>query len=118
MGEIGILLVTLFAAALAAISQYFMKKHVHKFPFHIKGALSLLKNRGVLMAACLYLISAFVYLYALSSGELDFVYPIFASTFVFVLVISAFKLKERMGVKRILGILFVVLGILIIALTY
>ncbi len=117
-GEVEIIALTLVAAALAATSQYFMKKYVHKFQFDIKGALTLLKNRGILVSIGLYFFSAVFYLLALNSGELDFVYPIFASTFIFVLIISAVMFREHIGKKRLLGVLLVVFGIVIIAMTY
>ena len=59
-----------------------------------------------------------IYLYALHSApEISFVYPIFASTFVFVLLISIFSLKEKAGIYRIAGIALIVLGIAVVSLT-
>ncbi len=118
LGELDIILLTLIAAAIAAISQYIMKRSVHKFTLSIDGGISLLKNKGLLVGIGVYLSSLVFYLTALSSGELSFVYPTFASTFVFVFLIARFKLGEGIGLKRGLGLMLIVLGIIIVAMTY
>lgn len=118
LGELDIILLTLIAAAIAAISQYIMKRSVHKFTLSIDGGISLLKNKGLLVGIGVYLSSLVFYLTSLSSGELSFVYPTFASTFVFVFLIARFKLGEGIGLKRGLGLMLIVLGIIIVAMTY
>ncbi|MEM0201051.1 MAG: hypothetical protein QXD23_01465 [Candidatus Micrarchaeaceae archaeon] len=118
LNEFEVIGLTLFAAAIAATSQYLMKKSIHKFNISIKGIFSLLKNKFLLVSIFVYLISLVFYLIALSSGELSFVYPTFASTFIFVFIIAKLKLNETMTLHRSIGLILIVLGIFIVAMTY
>lgn len=117
-GELLIIAIVLASAFLAAAAQYLFKKHITRFSPDMKGVLSLARNRGMLAGAAIYAISLAIYLDALRLGELSFVYPAFASVFVFVLLISRFKLREKIGLGRIIGVALVVAGIAVVALTY
>ena len=64
-----------------------------------------------------YFVSLVIYLYALSNAQLSIVYPTFASTFIFVTLLSVVALKEKVTGKRAAGILMVFFGIVIIALS-
>ena len=116
--EVIIIGLTLVAAAIAAVSQYIMKNAVHKFTFNIKGWISLFKNKMLIVGIGIYLFSLIFYLAALSSGELSFVYPTFASTFIFVFLIAKFKLNESITIKRGAGLMLIIIGIILVALTY
>jgi uncharacterized membrane protein len=118
LNELSIIGITLIAAIVAAGAQYLFKRSVPKFDLGKRGIKALLFNRGIWAGVVIYLISLVIYLKALGSGQLSFVYPTFASTFVFVTLISHFALKEEMSMKRIAGIAMIVMGIAIVALTY
>lgn len=115
---IAIVLTTLIAAALAAYAQYLFKKNVPSFSISVQEIFKLTRNRRLMMGFVLYALSLLIYLVALSSGELSFVYPIFSSTFIFVFLISGFVLKEKINKVRIAGLVLIILGIIIISLTY
>ncbi len=108
---------TVLAAAVVAFAQYLFKKGVPKFSASIGGVMSLLGNRLVVAGALTYMAGLGVYLVALGSGQLSFVYPAFSSTFIFVILISHFKLNERIGYLRIGGVALIIIGIIVIALT-
>lgn len=118
LSELYIILFTLIAAAVAAASQYLLKNSIRKFRLSVSGIYGLIANRGVMAGIALYLLSSVFYLVALDSGELSFVYSIFSSTFVFVLLLSYFGLRERITAPRIAGTALVIIGIIIIAMTY
>lgn len=118
LGESAIIAITLASAVIAAAAQYFYKKSIKKFEFNSKGLKILISNRGIWIGGILYIVSLVVYLKALSSGALSFVYPTFASTFVFVAFISHFALKEKISRMRVLGLTLIVLGVVLVALTY
>lgn len=118
LNELEILVASFISAGLVGVSQYLMKKHIGKLKPSLKGIVSLLHNKGVLIGLATLFCGALFYLLALSSGDLDFVYPISESAFIFVLIISAVMFKERISKKRILGVLLILLGITIIALTF
>ncbi len=115
---VAIVLTTLLAAALAAYAQYLFKKNVPSFKINIREILRLARNWQLLLGLAIYSLSLIIYLVALGSGELSFVYPIFSSTFIFVFLISAFVLKEKINKVRIAGLAMIILGIIIVSLTY
>ncbi len=118
MGALAIIVMTVLAALLAAIAQYLFKKTLPRFRFHTKEIISLLRYRTLLLGLLVYFISLGIYLVALYYGQLSFVYPIFASSFAFVLLFSKYLLNERIGTARIVGVALVVIGITAIAFTY
>ena len=118
MNEAILVIIVLVAALLAAIAQYIFKKGMHRFDANLKGLLSLIKNKYVILGLFVYAVSLVIYLYALSTSALSFVYPTFASVFIFVLLFSRFKLKEQISFHRALGVAIVIVGIAIVALTY
>jgi uncharacterized membrane protein len=118
LNEIEVIGFTLIAAAIAATSQYLMKKSIHKFSIDLKGIFSLFKNKFLIISIFVYLISLVFYLIALSSGELSFVYPTFATTFLFVFIIAKLKLNEPITLYRGIGITLIVIGVIIVAMTY
>ena len=106
-----VIFLTLVAAALVAYAQYVFKKTIPKFKFSAKGVMELATNRGFVIGALIYAVGLVFYLLALGSDQLSFVYPAFSSTFIFVMLISHFKLKERIGYARLAGMLLIILGI-------
>lgn len=119
LGELEIIAITLSAAAISAAAQYVFKRNVGEFEFSSKHVLGILANRQMLLGLGMYAVSFVLYIYALHAApELSFVYSIFASTFVFVLLISKYALNERINAFRAAGMLLIVLGITLVALTY
>lgn len=118
LGEIQIIGITLVAAVIAAVAQYTFKRSVPKFSLSLSGIMELLKQKGIWLGLALYFGSLVVYLKALDSGQLSFVYPTFASSFIFIALISHVKLKEKLSAKRISGICLIVIGIVLVAMTY
>lgn len=118
LSELEVIGITLLAAVIAASAQYVFKRSVPSFDFKKEGVRSLVLNRGIWAGGLIYLVGLVVYLKALGSGQLSFVYPTFASTFIFITLISHFLLKEELSAKRIAGIAIVIIGIVIVALTY
>lgn len=119
LGELAVITITLVSAAMAAMAQYFFKGHIRKFQIRLSEIMELAKNRHIIAGVVIYVLSLIVYVYGLSKAPtISFVYPIFSSSFIFVLLISKYALKEKVGWVRIAGILLIVLGISAIALTY
>lgn len=110
-----IVVFTIIAAAIVAYAQYIFKKAVPKFKFNIQGLVGLLRNRQIIVGAIIYAVGLVFYLLALSSGSLSFIYPAFSSTFIFVILISHFKLKEKITPTRVGGIALIILGIALVS---
>ena len=113
-----LIVVTFIAAFFAALAQYFFKGAMPQFRFRLKELLGLFRNRGILYGIAVYFMGLGFYLYALRSGQLSFVYPVFSVTFIFVALISMSKFGERIGVRRIAGFALIIIGIAVIAVTY
>lgn len=113
-----IISITLIAALLVAYAQYLFKRNIGDFNVQKSHFVRLLKNKKMIFGVMLYVVSLLIYLVALHYGQLSFVYPTFASSFIFIALISKYVLKEEMNLKRIAGILLIVLGIIMVALTF
>ena len=111
-----VILLTLVAALVSSLAQLMFKKSVKKID-SIAHVFGLLRNGGVLLGLLLYGIGFILYIYALSGGELSVVYPVFASSFIFVTLISAITLKEKITAMRAAGVLLVFAGIAIVAIS-
>ncbi len=118
VSEYFIIGITLLSALIASFAQYLFKRAVPKFHFNLKDIAGLFRNRLLVTALAIYVADLAVYLVALHYGQLSFVYPVFASSFIFTLLLSKFVLKEKTSALRVLGILMVFAGIVIVALTY
>ncbi len=112
-----VIFITLVAAILASFSQLSYKKGLSSRLEKLTHIVKAIKNRYVLLGGFGYIMSLVIYLYALSKAQLSIVYPIFASTFIFVPILSATLLKEKMNAQRVFGITLIFIGILVVALT-
>lgn len=109
---------TLLSALIASFAQYIFKRSIPKFGFHRKEIFALIHNRLLMAGLAVYVADLGIYLVALHYGQLSFVYPVFASSFIFTLLLSKFALGEKLNAMRVLGILIVVVGIVVVAATY
>jgi multidrug transporter EmrE-like cation transporter len=71
-------------------------------------------NWQVDLGLVLYGLSTLFWLSALSKKDLSYVYPFVAGTYLFVLVLSYFVLKENFGLERVFGAALVLTGLVII----
>lgn len=113
-----IIIITLVSSLLAAFAQYIFKRSVRKFKFNLKDLFATFTDKIVMLGFFVYIISLIIYLVALHLGELSYVYPFIASTFIFVTLISKYTLNERVTKVRVLGVFLIVAGIVLTALTY
>ncbi len=111
-----VIFLTLLAALVTSFAQLMFKKSVRKVD-SLSHLVGLLKNRGVLLGLFAYGVGFLLYIAGLSGGQLSVVFPIFASSFIFVTLISATVLKERITVLRAAGVLLVFVGITIVAIS-
>lgn len=54
----------------------------------------------------------------LNFTELSFAFPFCSLNYIFILISAKIILKEKISLKRILGVLFIVAGIVLVSLTY
>ncbi|MDE1868497.1 MAG: EamA family transporter [Candidatus Micrarchaeota archaeon] len=113
-----IIFITLIAALIASLSQLMYKRGLSKRIHGARELLKVFKNRWIIGGIAGYLVALAVYLYALNQAALSIVYPTFASTFIFIALLSAIVLKERVSRLRALGIVVIFAGIVIVAMTF
>jgi drug/metabolite transporter (DMT)-like permease len=119
VSELSVIALTLVAAFVASVAQFIFKRQLKAFPFNLKGILATFTNKAILLGLFLYFISFLLYLFALHEAPIiSFVYPIFASTFIFVLLLSKYYLHEPIGWYRLAGMLLIFVGIVVVSLTF
>ncbi len=116
MDTYSIIFLTLFAAIIASLSQIVFKKALPKNA-SVSQIIRLVYNKYIILGGIGYIGSLAIYLYALANAPLSIVYPIFASTFIFIVLFSKFFLGEDIGISRYIGIAVIFVGIIIISLT-
>jgi drug/metabolite transporter (DMT)-like permease len=114
-----VIFITLIAALIASASQLLFKKRLN---IKVHGMMHLIRtvlnDRRILAGLAGYGISFIIYIYALSKAPLSVVYPVFASSFIFIAILSYKFLNERISPARVVGILIIFIGIVAIALSY
>ncbi len=112
------LVLVFICVILGAFGQILMKIGMEKIgPI---GSLSRLWQSGflvhvfttpqVMLGLALYMISAFLWLAALSTLNVSFAYPLLSLAYVLVAIFAWVTLKEPMGTLRWIGIIMTVLG--------
>ncbi len=110
-----VIFITLIAAFIASFCQILYKKGLVNKVSGIKSAIMAFKNKYVAIGFVGYVISLGIYLFALANAPLSVAYPIFASTFIFVALMSNLLLKEKHSNWRYVGVLCIFIGICIVA---
>ena len=75
----------------------------------------IIRSPMVLTGLFLYLISAAIWLVVLSTVDLSFAYPFIGLTYVMVLVLSRFILKEEVNPLRWIGAFIITVGVVVIS---
>jgi drug/metabolite transporter (DMT)-like permease len=112
-----VIFLTLVAALFTSFSQLQFKKGLKKRLDSVKDILWTLREKSIIIGLCGYAISFTLYLFALQTSQLSIVFPIFASSFIFVTIISAVTLREKITLIRVAGVIMIFVGITIVALT-
>jgi uncharacterized membrane protein len=112
------LLFILMATVFGAVGALFLKIGSKQFRIFIsrKFILEILKNYSLLFGVLLYGISTIFFILALRIGELSVVYPLTSITYIFITILSVYFLKEKMNQYKWLGILFIIVGVILVKL--
>jgi drug/metabolite transporter (DMT)-like permease len=117
------ILLILLSITIAVGGQILLKIGMNKIgPIDIGSASSLghlftgiIKSPTVLVGLFLYVISAALWLIIISSVDLSFAYPFIGLTYVLVLVVSKFVLKEDVNPIRWIGTAIITIGVIVIS---
>ena len=111
--KLSAILMVLFSTLLTSTAQLFLKLSVKTLKF---GALSILTNYYLIMGFLFYAIAGILMIIAFRHGEVTVLYPIFATSYVWVSFSSHFILGEEITTFRWFGVILIVLGVSLLGL--
>ncbi len=79
------------------------------------SVISFFTNIPILLGILCYVIAVVLLILALTKEELSIVYPIYSASYIWVLLASAYLLKEEIHLLNSIGILLILLGIGLLA---
>lgn len=106
-----IILLVLFCAFLGATGQVFFKLGSTYLEFNLY---SLVTNWRFLLGLVFYAIATILLVYALKYGNLSILYPVIASSYIWVTIFSIIFLGEIFSLYKWVGIFLIILGIIMI----
>ena len=101
----------LFCTLLTSTAQLFWKFGANKLEFNI---ISILTNVPIYVGILLYLIGGILLIISFRGGEVSVLYPILATSYVWVSFLSIYFLSELMTFFKWLGIITIITGIILI----
>ena len=104
-------------SAFLAVAQYFMKIGMDRV---VEYSMSWAFYKSFLnwqlgLSLLLYIIGMVIYMFMLKSYSLSLVYPLTSISYIFTILLAMFLLGETVPVVRWVGVLFVMLGVGLIA---
>lgn len=106
---VSLVIITTF---LTSAAQILYKKGADSLSFDISN---LFLNYYIFLGLLLYAIGSFLMIMALKEGEVSVLYPIVATSYIWVSILSSIYLSESMNLLKWLGIVFIVMGIALIS---
>ncbi|RMF56013.1 hypothetical protein D6745_00550 [Candidatus Woesearchaeota archaeon] len=104
----GAIIIVLFCAFLGAGGQIFFKLASENLNFNI---ISWLTNYKLIIGLFLYGIATVLFVYTLKFGEVSLLYPIIATSYIWVSIFAVLFLGEHMSIYKWLGILMIISGV-------
>lgn len=107
-------LLALFCTAIVSVAQISLKKGSAVFSLAPDQIINQLTNFPLLLGGALYVIGAFFFIHAFRRGELSVIYPVMASGYVVVTLLSVFFLDEIVTLQKGGGMLLIMSGVILI----
>lgn len=107
-------LLALLCTAIVSGAQIFLKKGSEQFSLAWPDILQQIYNYPLVAGALLYAVGAVFFLKAFKFGELSVVYPVMASSYVIVTLLSVYFLDESIGLQKWIGIGLITGGVILI----
>lgn len=113
-----VLLIILIGLLFASLGQVFWKIGMNAVgsinSFTVSDFLSIFSNLFIIFGLIMYGLGTIFWLIALSQKDLSYVYPFISLTYILVLFLSFFILKEQINTARIIGTFVIIFGLIII----
>ena len=94
-----------------SIAQVFYKLGADRLQLNI---MSIITNLPLITGMALYLIAAIIMITAFKGGEVSTLYPIIATSYIWVSLLSAYFFNESLNLLRWTGIFIIIAGIIFI----
>ena len=94
-----------------SVAQLLYKKGVETLSFDI---LSIITNYYIIIGLCLYAIGAVFVIVAMRGGEVSVLYPIVATSYVWVTLFASLLFGEEVSILRWFGVITIIFGIIAI----
>ena len=105
-------IVLLIMTMFGSVASLFLKK-----ASGLNSLIDMLKNINLYIGGFLYVSSAILNIWLLKILDYSVILPLTSLTYIWTMVLSYFILKEKITVKKILGICLVLIGAVIISLS-
>ncbi len=96
----------------SSVAQLLYKAGVPKLDFTI---MSILTNYEILGGLLMYVIGAAIMIYALRNGEVSVLYPIIATSYIWVILFAGIIFNEHISFLKWFGVSVIILGIVFIS---
>lgn len=117
-GKMDIIILILAVIIFTSLGQVFWKIGMNSIGvidnFSISGITSTFLNPLIVLGLIMYGLSMVCWLIALSKKDLSYIYPFISLTFVAVLFLSFFILKETVSIAKIVGTIIIVIGLMVV----
>jgi len=101
----------LFVTFLTSIAQLFYKIGAMRLEFNF---LSIITNYFLIAGIAIYAVGAVLFVIGLKHGEVSVLYPIIATSYIWVNLLSKYLLDENLNIYKWLGIIFIFAGVSLI----
>tara|TARA_Y100000310_G_C20620166_1_gene782849 strand:- start:616 stop:990 length:375 start_codon:yes stop_codon:yes gene_type:complete len=99
-----VLICTLFTS----VAQAFYKAGANKLVYTFQG---LITNYQIIIGLVLYAIGSIILIKALKGADLSVLYPIIATSYIWVTILSGIVFNEIITFLKIVGVFFIILGV-------
>ncbi|AYD40087.1 transporter [Clostridium fermenticellae] len=111
----------LISVLLGAVGQVLVKYGITgvqldlTFRHLIPSIISIIKNLPVMCGIISYGVSFLLWIKVLSKVELSYAYPMVSMGYILVMIFSYFLFKENISILRIIGVAFIIIGVVLVA---
>lgn len=102
------IILVLLCTVIISTAQIFLKKGANVLDFHI---FKLLMNYNLIIGVILYFVGAGLLIIALKNGELSVLYPLIATSYIWVSLLSPLFFNDTMTAIKWFGIAGIVVGV-------
>lgn len=103
-------LILIIMTLIGAIASLYLKKASNS-----DGMLNIIKNINLYIGGILYLISAILNIYILKFLDYSIVLPLTSVTYIWTMILSYFKLNEKINKKKIIGVILIIIGAILVS---